>query len=192
VSITAGTCEVRAPKNNPGQEGSVEVNVVRVDEVSEADDPIQWVLLTTESIATLEDVLTVIEYYRLRWRIEDWHKVLKTGCEIEERQLQTWERMEVLLSVYSVIAWKVLELRELARGEDSATPETLLSDAERAVLETKFPELSGQNGKAYAVHVAKLGGYLDRGSDPPPGWQTMWKGLQKLRMWAEGYELGAE
>ncbi|QSG10438.1 IS4 transposase [Halapricum desulfuricans] len=192
VSITAGTCEVRARKNNPGQEGSVEVNVVRVDEVSEADDPIQWVLLTTESIATLEDVLTVIEYYRLRWRIEDWHKVLKTGCEIEERQLQTWERMEVLLSVYSVIAWKVLELRELARGEDSATPETLLSDAERAVLETKFPELSGQNGKAYAVHVAKLGGYLDRGPDPPPGWQTMWKGLQKLRMWAEGYELGAE
>jgi hypothetical protein len=192
VSIATGTCEVCAPKNNPGQEGSVELNVVRVDEVSEADDPIQWVLLTTESVATFDDVLTVIEYYRLRWRIEDWHRVLKTGCEIEERQLQTWERMEVLLSVYSVIAWKVLELRELARGEDLAAPETLLSEAERAVLETKFPELSGQSGKSYAVHVAKLGGYLDRGSDPPPGWQTMWKGLQKLRMWAEGYELGAE
>ena len=118
--------------------------------------------------------------------------MLKSGCEIEERQLQTWERMEVLLSVYSVIAWKVLELRELARGKDSLAPETLLSDAERAVLETKFPELSGKSGKAYAVHVAKLGGYLDRGSDPPPGWQTMWKGLQKLRMWAEGYKLGAE
>jgi hypothetical protein len=192
VSIAAGTCELRAPKNNPEQEGSIEVNVVTVDEVSEADDPIQWVLFTTESVSTFDDILTVIEYYRLRWRIEDWHKALKTGCEIEERQLQTWERMEVLMSVYSVIAWKVLELRELARGEDSVAPETLLSDAERAVLETKFPELSGQNGKAYAVHVAKLGGYLDRGSDPPPGWQTMWKGLQKLRLWAEGYELGAE
>jgi hypothetical protein len=192
VSIATGTCEIRAPKNNPGQEGSVKINVVRVDEVSEADDPIQWVLLTTESVETFDDVLTVIEYYSLRWRIEDWHKVLKSGCEIEERQLQTWERMEVLLSVYSVIAWKVLELRELARGEDSLAPETLLSDAERAVLETKFPELGGKSGRAYAVHVAKLGGYLDRGSDPPPGWQTMWKGLQKLRMWAEGYELGAE
>jgi hypothetical protein len=180
------------PKNNPEQEGSIAVTVVRVDEVSEADDPIQWVLLTTESVDTFDDVLTVIEYYSLRWRIEDWHKALKTGCKIEERQLQTWERMEVLLSVYSVIAWKVLELRELARGEDSVAPELLLSEAERAVLETKFPELSGQSGKVYAVHVAKLGGYLDRGSDPPPGWQTMWKGLQKLRMWAEGYELGAE
>jgi len=192
VSITAGSCKLRAPRNNPGLQGTVEVNVVRVDEVSEADDPIQWVLLTTESVDTFEDIQTIIEYYRLRWRIEEWHKVLKSGCEIEERQLQTWERMEVLVSVYSVIAWKVLELRELARGEDSVSPESLLSEAERAVLETKFPELHGQNGKSYAVHVAKLGGYLDRGSDPPPGWQTMWKGLQKLRMWAEGYELGAE
>jgi hypothetical protein len=119
-------------------------------------------------------------------------QVLKSGCEIEERQLQTWERMEVLLSVYSVIAWKVLELRELARGDGAPPPEILLTEAERTILETKFPELSGQNGKAYAVSVAKLGGYLDRGSDSPPGWETMWKGLQKLRMWAEGYELGAE
>jgi hypothetical protein len=100
--------------------------------------------------------------------------------------------MEVLLSMYSVIAWKVLELRELARDDSSVSPAVLLSEAERTILETKFPELSGQDGKSYAVSVAKLGGYLDRGSDPPPGWETMWKGLQKLRMWAEGYELGAE
>ena len=192
VSIATGTCEIRAPRNNPDQEGSVELNVVRVDEITEAEDPIQWVLLTTESVATLDDVMEIIENYRLRWRIEDWHKVLKTGCKIEERQLQTWERMEVLLSVYSVIAWKVLGLRELARGDDTASADILLTEAERAVLEAKFPELPGESGKAYAVHVAKLGGYLDRGSDPPPGWQVMWKGLQKLRMWAEGYELGAE
>ena len=192
VSIATGTCELRAPRNNPDQDGSVEVNVVRVDEIGESDDPIQWVLLTTESVNEFEEILTVIDYYSLRWRIEDWHKVLKTGCEIEERQLETWERMEVLLSLYSVIAWKVLELRELARGESTTSPDILLSEAERTILETKFPELSDQDGKAYAVSVAKLGGYLDRGSDPPPGWQTMWKGLQKLRMWAEGYELGAE
>ena len=192
VSIATGICEIRAPRNNPDQEGSVEVNVVRVDEITETEDPIQWVLLTTESVSTFDEVMEIIEYYRLRWRIEDWHKVLKSGCKIEERQLQTWERMEVLLSIYSVIAWKVLGLRELARGEDTNPADVLLTEAERAVLETKFPELPGKSGKAYAIHVAKLGGYLDRGSDPPPGWQAMWKGLQKLRMWAEGYELGAE
>jgi hypothetical protein len=192
LSISTGTCELRPPRNDPGQESPVEVNVVRVDEIDGDDDPIQWVLLTTESVDDFDDALTIIEYYRARWRIEDWHKVLKTGCKIEERQLQTWERMEVLLSLYSVIAWKVLELRELARGEAPTAPEVLLNETERAVLETKFPELRGQDGKDYAISVAKLGGYLDRGSDPPPGWQTMWKGLQKLRMWAEGYELGAE
>ena len=192
LSIATGTCELLPPRNDSAGKDPVTVNVVRIDEVGESDDPIQWVLLTTESVEDLDDALTTIEYYRARWRIEDWHKALKTGCKIEERQLQTWERMGVLLSVYAVIAWKVLELRELARGELLIPPDVLLSEAERAVLETKFPELNGQNGKAYAVSVAKLGGYLDRGSDPPPGWQTMWKGLQKLRMWAEGYELGAQ
>jgi hypothetical protein len=192
LSIATGTCELRPPRNDSDHDDPVEVNVVRVDEISESDDPIQWVLLTTESVEEFDDASTIIEYYSLRWRIEDWHKVLKTGCEIEERQLQTWERMEVLLSLYSVIGWKVLELRELARGETSTSPDVLLSEAERTILETKFPELSDQDCNAYAVSVAKLGGYLDRGSDPPPGWQTIWKGLQKLRMWAEGYELGAE
>jgi len=131
----------------------------------------------------------VVESYRARWTIEDWHKVLKTGCRIEERRLETWERMEVLLSVYSVIAWKVLELRELARGESHHSPDVLLTETERSILETKFPELTANGAKSYAIAVAKIGGYLDRSSDPPPGWETMWKGLKTLQTWAEGYEL---
>ncbi len=101
-------------------------------------------LLTTESVEQYDDVLTLIDYYGLRWRIEGWHKVLKSGCGIKEHQLQTWARMELLLSVYSVIAWKVLELRELARGNDSVDGKILLIEAERAVLETKFTEKSGE------------------------------------------------
>ncbi|WP_458191236.1 IS4 family transposase, partial [Haladaptatus sp. NG-WS-4] len=109
LSIRTGTCDLLPPQNDSAGKNPVTVNVVRIDEISESDDPIQWVLLTTESVEDFDDAVTIIEYYRARWRIEDWQKVLKTGCEIEERQLQTWERMEVLLSVYSVIAWKVLE-----------------------------------------------------------------------------------
>jgi hypothetical protein len=189
LSIKSGTCELLAPYEAPNLTPPVEVNVVRAEEIETDDDPIQWVLLTTESVDTFEDILTVIEYYKARWIIEEWHKVLKTGCKIEDRQLETWERMEVLLSMYSVIAWKVLELRELARGEQQSSADVFLSDTERTILETKFPELSDQGGKAYAVAVAKVGGYLDRSSDPPPGWQTMWKGLKKVRTWEEGYEL---
>ena len=80
----------------------------------------------------------------------------------------------------------------LSRRTSETTLEATLSEAERAVLEARFPELRGESAKTYAVSVAKLGGYLDRNSDPPPGWQALWKGLQKLRLWAEGYELGAE
>jgi hypothetical protein len=192
LSIATGSCDLLPTNSAPDGADPIPVNVVRVEEVSASEDPMQWVLLTTASVDNLDEALTVIEHYRLRWRIEDWHKALKTGCKIEERQLQTWERMDVLLGIYSVIAWKVLELRDLARENSSADPEVLLSDAERAVLEARFPELRGESAKAYAISVAKLGGYLDRNSDPPPGWQAMWKGLQKLRMWAEGYELGAE
>jgi hypothetical protein len=189
LTIKAGTCELLPPKNDPTHTDSVEVNVVRIDEVGEDDDPIQWVLLTTESVAAFSETLRVVDFYRARWTIEDWHKVLKTGCRIEERRLETWERMEVLLSVYSVIAWKVLELRELARGDAHCSPDVLLSETEQSILETKFPELTDNEAQAYAIAVAKIGGYLDRSSDPPPGWETMWKGLKKLQTWAEGYEL---
>lgn len=196
LSISAGTCELCPPKNDTSFEKLVEVNVVRVDEVGNDDDDdddhdsIQWVLLTTEPVETVDGISTIIEYYRCRWKIEDWHKVLKSGCRIEDRQLETWDRMEVLLSIYSVVAWKVLELRELGRGSHGLPAGQFLGEAEQAVLEAKYPDLDGDDGVAYAIAIAKVGGYLDRGSDPPPGWETMWKGLQEVRLLAEGYELG--
>jgi hypothetical protein len=116
LSIATGTCRFLPTNSAPDGADPISVNVVRVKEVGECEDPVQWVLLTTASVERLDEALSVIEQYRLRWRIEDWHKALKTGCKIEERQLQTWDRMDVLLGVYSVIAWKVLELRDLARG----------------------------------------------------------------------------
>ncbi|MCS3638175.1 IS4 family transposase [Salinibacter ruber] len=192
LSVKSGTCELLPPKNDPNHETPVEVNVVRVDEIGREEDPIRWVLITTEPVGELKEVLAVIDYYRSRWTIEDWHKALKTGCKIEDRQLETWERMEVLLAICSTVAWKVLQLRELARGDRQASPERFLTEAEKAVLEQKYPELKGQGGKAHAISVAKVGGYLDRSSDPPPGWQTLWKGLKKVRTWAEGYKLHAE
>lgn len=108
---------------------------MRVDEVGEDEDPMQWVLLTTASVETIDNALSVIEHSEFRWRIEEWHKALKTVCQIEERQLQTWNRMDVLLCFYSVISWKVLELRNLAHEDSAADPAVLLSEAERAVLE---------------------------------------------------------
>ena len=83
----------------------------------------------------------------------------------------------------------MLELRELARRDIHRSPEALLSETERSILETKFPELTDNEAQSYAIAVAKVGSYLNRSSDPPRGWETMWKGLKKLQTWAEGYEL---
>jgi hypothetical protein len=92
------------------------------------------------------------------------------------------------MSVCSGIAWKVLQLRHLARGEQ-VPPDLFLPEAERAVLKEKYPELGSEGPGDWAIAIAKIGGYLDRSSDPPPGWQTLWKGLKKVRTWAEGYRL---
>lgn len=166
---------------------------MRVKETEEEEDPaqedpVQWVLLITEPLGGFKEALKVIDYYRTRWTIEEWHKALKMGFRIEDRQLQTWERMEVLLSICSVIAWKVLQLRDLARGRQ-VPPDAFVTDAERAVLKEKYPGLGNQGGRNWAIAVAKIGGYLDCTSDPPPGWQTLWKGLKKVQTWAEGYRL---
>ncbi|WP_251951954.1 IS4 family transposase [Salinibacter ruber] len=195
LSVKSGTCELLPPKNDPSEKDPVEVNVVRIEEIGEEEDPgqegpVQWVLLTTEPTDDFKKALTVIDYYRTRWRIEEWHKALKTGCQVEDRQLQTWERMEVLLSIFSVIAWKVLQLRHLARGKH-VPPDFFLTDAERAVLKEKYPELGSEGSGDWGIAIAKIGGYLDRSSDPPPGWQTLWKGLKKVQTWAEGYRIRA-
>lgn len=188
LSVQAGNCEL-LPPNSSDRTESVEVNVLRIGEIGKKDDAIEWVLVTTETIEDLDDALKVMDYYQLRWRIEEWHKVLKTGCKIEELKHQKWERIEVLLGIYSVIAWKVMELRNMARKESNSKLKEILTSNQIAILEEKFPKLKDKDEKEYAVAVAKIGGYLDRSSDPPPGWIVMWRGLKELQTMAEGYKL---
>lgn len=111
LSVRAGACELLPPKNDPGEKGPVEVNVVRGEKIRGGEDlvqedPTQCVLLTTEPTSGFKKALRTVDCYRSRWKIEEFRKALKTGCRIEDRQLQTWERMEVLLSIYSTVEGK--------------------------------------------------------------------------------------
>jgi len=188
LSVQTGSCEL-LPPNDSDRTETVDINLVRIVEIREDDDAMEWVLVTTEPVEDLDDALEVMEYYQLRWRIEEWHKVLKTGCKIEELKHEKWERIEVLLGIYSVIAWKVMELRDMARGNSEHDISHILTETQMRVLEKKYPELKEKQGKEYAIAVAKLGGYLDKSSDPPPGWTVIWRGFKKVKSWAEGYEL---
>jgi hypothetical protein len=155
--------------------------------------PIEWFVLTSMAITSSEQAGRVLAYYCLRWRIEDWHRVLKTGCRIERLRNESALRLKRAIAIHLVIAWRVMLMALLGREEPGLPPEVLFSDLEIEVLtafansrrDLKPPERLGD-----AVHlVARLGGYLGRKSDPPPGHQVIWRGYAKLRIMCETFLL---
>lgn len=147
---------------------------------------ISWLLLTTLPVETLEDALDYVRYYTYRWLIEQYHRVLKGGCRIEERQLRTKENMERMLGVFNYVAWRLLWILYRSREAPQACCEEAFSRAEWMVLYARL------NGKVYrkktppaladAVKwVATLGGYWGRKNDSPPGIIILWRGMTTLQ-----------
>lgn len=155
--------------------------------------PIEWFVLTTMTIASAEQAERLLATYCLRWRIEDWHRILKSGCRIEELRNESAHHLKRAIAIYLVIAWRVMLMTLLGREDPELAAEILFSDIELEVL-TAFAasrrDLTPPQNVGEAVRlVARLGGYLDRKSDPPPGHQVIWRGYAKLRVMCEGYQL---
>ena len=168
----------------------VKVNAILVleEKPPEGAIPIEWLLLTSLPIGTFAEVLTVIEYYCCRWEIEIYFRVLKGGCRVEELQLETNERMEACLAMYLIVAWRVLQMLMLGRTCPQMRCDTVLSESEwksvyRIVAKRKLPSKPPSLGEM-VVMIAKLGGYLGRKHDGPPGPKVMWIGLQRMRDFA--------
>lgn len=155
-------------------------------------EPLRWYLLTTVKLDSPQQAQACLAWYCLRWRIEDWHRVLKTGCRIEEIGHHTAERLRRAIAINLVIAWRIMLMTLLGREQPELPADLLFSDLEVEVLGAvaKKMRLKPPANLGEAVRlVAKLGGYLDRKSDPPPGHQLMWEGYAKLRVLCEGYAL---
>jgi hypothetical protein len=158
---------------------------------------IEWLLLTTEEIRTPEDAARIVDFYTRRWRIEEWHHVLKSGCKVQEHQNETAERLKRVIAIDAVLAWRI-QLMTLLGREVPELPCTIFFDEwEVKVLEALEWE-KGKRGKKppfslgdAIVLVAKQGGYLARGSDPAPGVKCIWKGILHLYDLAAGYRLAA-
>lgn len=190
LELRAASYRVLPPRRCDRKE-PVEVRVVCAKQArpSEGEALLEWVLLTSEAIGTVEDIQTVIRHYMGRWKIEEWHKVLKTGCKIEERELEDWDRLDVLLGVLSVVAWRLLILRDAARFGD-ASVDDYLSKTEQAVLrgmDPKLPKVAPL--RDFLRSIAKLGGFLARKRDGEPGWITLWQGFTRLRDLDRGFRL---
>jgi Transposase DNA-binding/Transposase Tn5 dimerisation domain len=148
-------------------------------------ETVEWLLLTTVPIETTADALERLDWYECRWGIEVWHKVLKSGCKIEARQLERAERLKRCLALYSVIAWRILYGTMLARAAPEAPCTVLLEDDEWqalscAIHRTAQPPTDVPTIRTAVRWIGQLGGFLGRKGDGEPGVTVLWRGFQHL------------
>lgn len=141
--------------------------------------PIKWMLLTTIEVRSLKQAMKCVRWYCLRWRIEEWHRVLKSGCKVLEHQNKTAESLARAIAIDAVIAWRIMLLTLLGR-EIPELPCSLLFDSwECEVLQLLAEKKTVALGEAIII-IAKLGGYLNRRCDGPPGFQSVWRGFARF------------
>lgn len=172
-------------------------------EAREIDTPegieaLHWLLWTTEAASTLLETLEVLRLYKLRWRIEDFHLTLKSGCRAESLELGTADRLTKALTIYSTVAVRILTLRDLARQEPDAPCTTVLSDdawkalwihfnQKRLTANVPIPTI-----KQAILWIGRLGGHLNRKRDGMPGVRTLWRGWRDLTILVAGYRLARD
>jgi Transposase DNA-binding/Transposase Tn5 dimerisation domain len=157
-------------------------------------EPLDWKLLTSVPVTSADEALERLDWYAARWGIEQWHRVLKSGCRIEQRQLESFERLRRLLTVYAVIAWRILYATMLARlVPDMACTAILNEDEWRALYcrihHSPVPPATPPPLKQAIRWIAQLGGFIGRVSDGEPGTQTLWQGFQELIPMTEMYRI---
>jgi len=189
--------ELSAPDYLHGKE-SIPLWIVHIveDDAPEGAEPLEWYLLTTIKVEKPEDAERVLGYYCLRWRIEDWHRVLKSGCGIEELRNETAERLKRAVAIYMVIAWRVMLMTLLGRQVPEMPAEVLFSGLELEVIKAyanSRRDLKAPTCLGDAVQlVARLGGYQARKNDLPAGHQVIWVGYSELRSMSKGWLLARQ
>lgn len=166
-------------------------------------EPIEWMLLTSEAVETFDDACERADWYCVRWLIEEWHRVEKTGCRLEASQLKTAAGLECWAALIAITAIRLLQLRDLAQSAVGDEAESSASPANRpAVLQALVPRtwllivarLAKHDAEAltprqFWLTIAKRGGFIGRKRDGPPGWMTIWRGWYDVMMMVQGVEL---
>lgn len=167
------------------------VTVVEVREVHAPEgvrEPLHWILLTSLPCRTLAQARQIVGRYTARWWVEEYHKALKSGAGVQDSQLESGGRLEPLIAVLAIVAVRLLNTKMLARSrpEGSEARESFAPEA-LEILERKFGKpKGGWSNRNVLVAVARMGGFLARKHDGLPGWQTIWRGWQRLIWMCEG------
>jgi hypothetical protein len=157
--------------------------------------PICWKLLTDQPVENLDSAIEKVDWYAQRWKIETFHKVLKSGCKAEDAKLRTAARLTNLIAVLCVVAWRVFWLTMVNRTNPKTSADAVFTESEIAILnhlagDSQRP--APKNVAHYVLTIAKLGGYLHRKNDGPPGNTVLWRGLTRLTDIHLGVEIGAQ
>jgi len=198
VEVRYHQVEILRPSNNKDSYESVTLTAIEIKEKNSGskteEDIIHWKLLTTLEITSVSDALKCVQWYTFRWLIERFHYVLKSGTKIEELQLKDAESLQKAVNVYSMAAFRVMQLVYESRHRPKVSCEVVLTKAQWATLymlindNNQIPEQPPSLQQA-VMWIGRLGGYLGRKSDGPPGLKTVWQGYQQLCHAASVYEL---
>lgn len=183
-------------KKKYGKQGvrDLTLNVIEVKEKKKEKgrELLRWVLLTNLDVETKEDALKIINYYRLRWQIENYFKVLKDGCcHVEHSSLRSFEKLDKYTACFSIIAWRLFWMKFMYHTDPEMPAKAILTDLEIEVLKVRHPKKVNKNklklGEALKL-IAMFGGYNNRKGDGPPGNITLWRGFLIVRDRAQFYE----
>lgn len=156
------------------------------------ESPIEWMLLSTVEVKSFEDAQRLVEWYSARWGIEVYHRTLKSGCRIKDRQLERADRLETCLGVDMVVAWRIYHLTMLGREVPEMPCTVFFKDIEWKALccyvnQTPVPPEKPPSLSEAIYMIGGMGGHLGRKSDGFPGTQTLWRGLLRLYIATEMY-----
>lgn len=185
------------PRNHPKHKiealGDLHLYAVHALEKNppEGEEPVEWMLITNQPVKNLAAAIEQVRWYALRWRIEMFFKVLKSGFRVEACRLGTADRLIRYLMLMSIIAWGLFMITLMARANLSEPCSEFLSKPEWTVLTIKSSRTRtvAPSTADAIVLIAKLGGYLARKSDGPPGTLALWRGFKRLTDLTEGWSI---
>jgi len=199
VTVRYASVTLPPPRNDPRTAGQRPIQAWAVYVLEEdppaGEDPIEWMLLSSEPVASDADAKQCLQRYRIRWRIEEWHRAQKEGCRLERSQLDDVADLQRLAALTGVVAVRMLQLRDLAdaEGPEAENPAALQQHAPPLWIDV-VSRLAGESPaaltpKTFLLTIARRGGYLGRKHDGRPGWKVLWRGWYDVERMVEGLQL---
>jgi hypothetical protein len=195
AQVVVRSCPVhlRPPHRHGTQFSAIKCSVIeaRENDAPAGAEPVHWVLLSDQDATSYEQAIELIGYYSARWLIEEFHKAVKSGLGAERLQLEHVDRLQAAISIMSVVALRLLDLREQLRQRPKDAAETVgLDPLELQVLRKLLPRKTITTVEDVAYAIGRLGGHLSHNG--PPGWKTLMLGMMEIISTCRGVHLAKE